>query len=449
MKKMQSLGLLAPVLLIPFTAVLIWGNSTGPLPQFTGGFQEGTCHTCHTDFGLNEGRTRGGTFHISGIPETYTEGTTYPITVLIGQPGQSRWGFELSARHSDSGRQSGQLVPVDDMTQVTEARGIQYIQHTEAGTRSGTSGGPIEFRFNWIAPDPAAGPVYFNAAGNAANASNDPTGDYIYTAGGFSAAQGMIPVTQVDAAPPEPVRRLNVSSRFMHLPAPVDLKQGQTEIHIDHRFIEAVADSRPGRAFGLDAGANINLGVNYAATENLSLGISRARFGEIISLMGTYEIQSDEEAPWKLALHGGVQGLDNFQMQYSPFLQLPASFDYKRLRTYVAPTLVFNSRFDDLVDPEFSVNPQCNHTFSLGLGADLALHPSFSLAGEYVPRLAGFGGLFPDDNPAISGGIKLRTWRHVFTIMLSTSQAFTPGQYGINTGHDKFFIGFNIYRRMR
>ena len=47
---------------------------------------------------------------------------------------------------------------------------------------------PVEFTFNWVAPDSSAGPVLFNAAGNASDASGDPSGDHIYTAGAYSAA---------------------------------------------------------------------------------------------------------------------------------------------------------------------------------------------------------------------------------------------------------------------
>ena len=434
--------------MLPLTAVLL-GFSSGPLPQLTGGFQEETCHLCHSSFPLNEGRTRGGTFHVNGVPKNYRGGESYPITVLIGQPGQSRWGFQLSVRSAISGEQAGQLVPVDDRTQLREEGGIQYIHHTSAGTREGTPNGPVEFRFNWVAPDLSHGLVFFNAAGNGADGSGDPMGDYIYTAGAYSGVPGAgeAPLTGLQ---PEgkPRIRLNTTSRFMHLPAPVNLKKGDTETHIEHRFLQPIFDSGPGTAFGIDFGANINLGINHALTDDLAVGVSRARFDQVTVFTGTYEIHHNPESFWQMSMLGGVEAENNFHNNYSPFIQLPTSLDYKRLRTYVVPTMIFNSRNDALLQflRSSAVNPNDNHTFSLGLAADLALHPRISLAGEYVPRLAGFGG-FGNERSTLSWGVKLRTRGHVFTILVTNTRDFTPAKYGVNAGTTDFALGFDLYRK--
>ena len=68
----QRLLLGASLSVVPVTALLAF--SSGPLPRFTRGFQEETCVSCHNSFPLNEGRTRGGNFHISGVPESYRGG---------------------------------------------------------------------------------------------------------------------------------------------------------------------------------------------------------------------------------------------------------------------------------------------------------------------------------------------------------------------------------------
>ncbi len=435
-------------LLILTLTTLLLGFSDGPLPKLTGGFQEETCHSCHNSFPLNEGRTLGGMFLLSGVPTNYQSGDSYPITIVIGQPGQRRWGFEMSVRSAASGEQAGRLMTVDDRTQLKAAEGIQYIQHNSSGTQEGILNGPVEFHLNWIAPDPSAGLVFFNAAGNAADGSGDPAGDYIYTAGAFSSAFGSGP-TPLSQAQPErqPRLRLNTTSRFMHLPAPVDLKKGDTETHIEHRFLEPIVDAGFGRAFGIDSGANINLGLNHALTDDVTAGVSRTRFGQIVIFTGTYEINTSSQSPWKMSLVGGVEGQENFHHHYSPFLQLPTSFDYKRLRTYVVPTMIFNSRKDaDLAFRPNPINSESNHTFSLGLAADLALHPRVSLAGEYVPRLAGFGG-FGNERSTLSWGVKLRTRGHVFTILVTNTRDFTPARYGVNAETTDFGLGFDLYRK--
>ena len=445
-------------MLIPLTifcgSTLLLGYHSGPDPQLTAGFGEKTCRKCHTSYVLNEGRTVGGVFHILGVPKVYEPGMTYPLRVVIGQPGKSRWGFELSVRFSASGQQAGQLVSSNPLTQVKESAGIQYIEHTAAGTREGTNDGPVEFEFDWVAPSPATQAVQFNAAGNACDEDGTPLGDYIYTAGAYSGVSGQAvseatPTSRGAESKKGPVR-LSESSKLINLPVPLDLKRNSMEILIQHRFLQSLADSSPGDAFGIDSGANINLGFNYAFTDRFSFGVSRARFNEIVTLNGTYELQTRPGSFWKMSLFGGVEGTQNFEGHYSPFLQLTSSFDYRFLRFYFTPTLVFNSRnfYVPPVDLQ-GINTQANHTFSIGVGADIALNKTFSLLGEVVPRVAGFGGYYRNDYPSVSAGVTIRSWGHVFTITASSSRDFTPNPYAVNAGQRGLSLGFNIYRRIR
>jgi hypothetical protein len=450
--KPQKLLFLFPLLAFP-AAKFLFGYSAGPLPRHTAGFREQSCHQCHSSYRVDEGRTIGGVFDIRGVPKSYEPGHVYPITVIIGQPGQSRWGFELSVRHASSGKQAGILTALDPTTQIKEESGVQYVEHTSAGTRRGTADGPVEFLFNWTAPDTSGGPVFFNASGNAADGSDTPLGDYVYTAGAYSAAPGAagnIPTAKPGRAEGTHKPGLAETSKIAALPASVDLNKGSVEIHVQHRFFQSISDSTPGNAFGIDYGANINLGVNYAFTDRLSAGVSRARLDQIVNFSGTYELMTRRDSFWKMSLLAGIEGKENFTRQFSPFVQLASSFDLKVLRLHAVPTIVFNSRDDRLVDaaPALAINPTSNHTFSLGLGADLALTERFSLIGEAVPRLAGFGG-FVRRQPEFSGGLEIRTPAHVFTILVSSSREFGPSKYAVNAENRNVSLGFNIYRRIK
>jgi hypothetical protein len=254
----------------------------------------------------------------------------------------------------------------------------------------------------------------------------------------------------------KPVERLNTATRLLHLPYPKDLKKGSLLFNVQHRFLGAIVDSRPGNAFGLDMGANINLELVYAPADNLSFSVSRARFAlagpsfapAIINYTGTYTIHDSEKSFWKMSALAGVEGQDNFLKQYSPYLQLATSWDFKRLRTFIVPTVIFNSRDNTKLRSlgSVAINPEDEHTFSLGVGADLALNSRISVAGEYVPRLAGFGG-FGKKRPTVAAGVNIQTWRHVFTVLVSRSRDFTPARYGVNADGD-WALGFNIYRRI-
>ncbi len=431
-----------------------FANSAGPQPRLTAGFQEGTCIRCHNSHALNEGRSRGGDFRIDGVPRTYTPGKAYKITVLISHPDQSRWGFELSARLTDSGKQAGKWSTADNNSQVKSDADILYVMHTSAGTRKGEKDGPVEFHIQWTAPESAAGSVLFNAAGNAADGGESPEGDYIYTAGGFSRPavepQTVTEIVEVGTTAAKNIPRVQETSRVVDLPSPVDLKKGSMEILIQHRFLDSIGDAGAGNAFGIDSGANMNIGLNYALSDRMSVGVARTRFGQIVELSGTYEIRTAKDSMWKLALRGGVEGTKNFHEEYSPSIQLASAFDFNRFRLNVVPTMVFNSRPDAQL--EFNrgnaIHPESNHTFALGLGTDIALTRKISLTAEYVPRLAGFGGFY-ERHDQIAGGLVIRTWGHVFAVTVATSRDFTPANYAVNAQGSDVSLGFNLYRRIR
>ncbi len=436
--------------LVILVAANLYAHSGGPKPGHTGGFSEKTCNECHVGNKLNSGRTLGGVFYLEGVPKSFEPGRKYSLKIIIGHPDQSRWGFQLSSRYAESGRQAGRLVALDGFTQLKEAAGIEYLEHTEEGTREMNPDGPTEFELEWIAPISSHDPVVFNAAGNAADDSGDPKGDFIYTAGGFSRPQSGAETAQIssaDLAGP-PLERVTTAPTIYHIGAPVDLNRGQMEFQIQHRFLGPLNGDSLGDLLGVDRGANVNLGLSYAVSNRLSAAATRARFNKIVTLGGTWEINTERESFWNMALSGGVEGQDNFQRHYSPYFRLATTFDYGRFRLLIDPTLVLNSRNDEELefrsDP---INPDNNNTFSLGLGVDAMVTRNLSAFGEFVPRVAGFGG-FGERNTAVSGGIKIRTWGHVFTVGVSNSQSFTPARYAVNVGND-FSLGFNIYRRIR
>lgn len=167
-----------------------FAHSYGPAPRVTGapGDSPQACTVCHAGAALNSGAgsvnivLQGGAVYVPGVKQR--------VMVQVSDPVQQRWGFELTARlNSDLAKgQAGDLSPVDNLTQVICedfgpkpcSSGVQFIQHTSAGTRIGTKGGAI-FQFDWTPPATNAGPVTLYVAGNAANGDRNLTGDLIYT----------------------------------------------------------------------------------------------------------------------------------------------------------------------------------------------------------------------------------------------------------------------------
>jgi uncharacterized protein (TIGR03437 family) len=112
----------------------------------------------------------------------YSPGVKQRLAVTISDADARRWGFQLTARRaSETNAQAGTFAPTDNLTQVLPPSGaLQYIEHTQAGTRLGQTGS-IRFEFDWTPPATDVGEIVFYVAGNAANGNSQPTGDRIYT----------------------------------------------------------------------------------------------------------------------------------------------------------------------------------------------------------------------------------------------------------------------------
>lgn len=136
------------------------------------------CSVCHGDFEVNSGN---GGLELLGLPPAFQPGVLYNLTVRVQDPGQQEWGFEAAALDA-ANQQAGEFAVVDALrTQLSDNGGSapDFMKQTEAGTADGTFDGPVSWSFQWLAPD--TGSVDFYVAANAADASADPSGDYIYT----------------------------------------------------------------------------------------------------------------------------------------------------------------------------------------------------------------------------------------------------------------------------
>ena len=166
------------IMVLTMVTSLSFGYSSGPPDGYCGNppaFQN--CTFCHTSFPVNSGD---GTLSIDA-PATYVPGVTYDITVNLEDPGQSRWGFELTALDA-ADHQAGTIIvtnPTDTQLSNNPIPMPDFIKHTSAGTHPGTQSGT--WQFQWNAPEISTGTVAIYFAGNAANNNGNPTGDYIYT----------------------------------------------------------------------------------------------------------------------------------------------------------------------------------------------------------------------------------------------------------------------------
>jgi uncharacterized protein (TIGR03437 family) len=182
-----AIGTALPVLLMAYLSGLDAGVAGVP--------EEDTCTDCHG------GPSGSGSVTIT-FPgaRTYTPGAKQHLVVNIADAAQQRWGFQLTARQANSsGTQAGTFTPgADGYTQLvctqtnfrsqafgsacaTNGMALQYIEHTQSGSRLGTAGA-VTFEFDWTPPATDAGNLVVYIAALAANGDNTPRGDHTYTA---------------------------------------------------------------------------------------------------------------------------------------------------------------------------------------------------------------------------------------------------------------------------
>ncbi len=150
----------------------------GPPPAHTGGFGEPTCRSCHLGLALNDPR---GSLEIEGLDEGYEPGAAHRVSITVRGEGMGSAGFQAAFRvlkGDQSGAAAGRVVVLDEHARLVRdpATGVEYIQHTGAGTELVYGVG--QWVFEWVAPKDDV-TVVLHVAANSANGDNSPLEDLI------------------------------------------------------------------------------------------------------------------------------------------------------------------------------------------------------------------------------------------------------------------------------
>ncbi len=206
---MLRIKILALALFAAFTAALLLTDnfanphagaySSGPPAGYSHAPGELDCSDCHTTPAQSSGTLT------LGVPDKYTPGQTYDITVThaSGDATRVRWGFQMTALDS-ADEKAGAFAPADDLTRVINGEGPfparEYIEHTSKGTFPGQLNGAT-WTFKWTAPNEDVGPVTFYLAGNQANGDGNSSGDNIYFTFKSAPFQAPAPDFQLSVSP--------------------------------------------------------------------------------------------------------------------------------------------------------------------------------------------------------------------------------------------------------
>lgn len=139
-----------------------------------------SCVNCHSGI-VNSGN---GSMTVLNLPQHYVPGQTYSLSLQLQDPGQSRWGFQLTAAKNSTVTERGGTILVTNTSTTRLAslagNGLQFLNQTSTGNFRNTMNGPVSWPFNWTAPPVGTGTVTFYASGLAANNTGGSSGDFTY-----------------------------------------------------------------------------------------------------------------------------------------------------------------------------------------------------------------------------------------------------------------------------
>lgn len=220
---------------------------------------------------------------------------------------------------------------------------------------------------------------------------------------------------------------------LINLTTPSGLSPWEGEISIFHRFYGSVLNSPLETVFGMEAGANVGLGMRLQTFDGLELKASY--------ISGQKTFTAGSSFSWYLPYFFLHTQLD---LQFFTF----RSTSTERIGHFYTSLAWRTDPIFDLLVPTLAVAYDGYfQRLELGAGLHLKIVQFLSLVIEFYPFWP--GGRNPGeqgDTSTYAFGIMLNTWGHHFVLLLSNS--FAIGQRGLmaGTADTGLYLGFNIQR---
>ncbi|MCA8832109.1 DUF5777 family beta-barrel protein [Hymenobacter pini] len=227
--------------------------------------------------------------------------------------------------------------------------------------------------------------------------------------------------------------------------------QGTLVFLISHRF--GTLNSGAYNFFGLDQ-ATIRLGLEYAVTDHLEIGVGRSSLGKTLDGFAKYRVITQSTGaramPVSLTLFGStalttIKYNDNIdhtlprRLTYTYQALLARKFS-DNLSLQLMPTLVHRNLVMEGRD--------ANDVYALGVGGRQKITKRTSINVEYYY-------LMPDSKPtgvrnAVAAGLDIETGGHVFQLHVTNSQGMIEKHFVSETRGNFFkgdiYFGFNVNR---
>src|SRR5690606_18638132 len=226
-------------------------------------------------------------------------------------------------------------------------------------------------------------------------------------------------------------------------------EKGNLDFIISHRFGRLNAGAYS--LFGLDD-SSIRLGLDYAVTDHLTLGLGRNSLSKVYDGFLKYKLLEQQKGDRSIPV--SVVWVSNMSVTTLRRPELPINFQRKLGFTH---QLLIARKFDESLSLQFSpslvhrnlvpLRAENNNIYALGIGGRYKITPRTSLNVEYFYSL---GEQVDNTYNALAIGFDIETGGHVFQLHLTNAQAMTETGFIPSTGGDFFggdiHFGFNISR---
>lgn len=232
-------------------------------------------------------------------------------------------------------------------------------------------------------------------------------------------------------------------SHLANLPTPDSLGAGTLEFRILHRFKPSATEAGSQGLYGLDGGAWISIGLAYALTDGVEVGLRRTNFERDYEVHTKWLLARQEAggAPLSLALRGSYSNLRENGRSNRDRLGAQAILGRRfgrRVSAMLVPTYVTRTNYEDAGDRR--------GTGAVGVGAEVRLGSNIAITAEWIGQVSGV----KTAHQGASLGLSIATARHAFhLIATNTATAHTdlyaPGA-DLDLDQEDFRLGFNISR---
>jgi len=224
------------------------------------------------------------------------------------------------------------------------------------------------------------------------------------------------------------------------LDVPYSMQSGKLEVTIQHRFVGEAFKDIFDTFFGADSGANIFLGCRYFLPAGLEVDASHQRAGGQYDLGAGYNRQF---SGFPAGVHLGVSVFT---------IKAPTAADQKNRDTGFYGSAGVEAgplagRFDLAATLAYDSDAgrPC-----LGFGVDASVTERMNLVGEFYPAMDGDSAHPALGNDCWAAGIRVNTWGHQFSLLMSNSTAIglrslAGGTYPVD---DHVRLGFIVRRQL-